>query len=144
MVIEVTGDCKYFHPPFRYEGLKVRPANLDREKTYTVNDFPYLDFTSVSKGFNDLYLELTEPGYFNVMHVADILSRMDDFEEVRFGVIDIAPPLWLWNISDKTIADFVDEQKEYSKTTIIGLSPDEVSVSTYFGLSIDIMMIEEL
>ncbi len=98
----------------------------------------------MSKGFTDLYLELTEPGYFNVMHVADILSRMDDFEEVRFGVIDIAPPLWLWNISDKTIADFVDEQKEYSKTTIIGLSPDEVSVSTYFGLSIDIMMIEEL
>lgn len=125
--IVIEGDSKRYQPSFRYFGIWVKPVDFNINKTYTVDDFPYLDLVFVRRFRQDsLLLGLANQDYFNVIHAADILLRMDTIEDVEFDFYNVIRPIW--QITDEEVVGFVDGFEDFKKTKVIGLKPGEVTI----------------
>ena len=135
LTLEAKGNFDAYHQPFDFNGLLVKPANFAASKTYTAADFPQVNLKSVEARNNGwLYMELATGGYFNVVKAIDTLSRLSTTEEVipdkSDALIPPGPPLFIWQISDKEIADFVEGVLwgDYPKAVIKGMKPGKVIV----------------
>ena len=144
--ISIKGDCNIYHQPFRFEGIWVRPTNYDSKRLYHIDDFPQVNITSVEKDNSGrLYLQLEEPGYFNVIKAVDIMSRLDTINAVEVDYFEPVVPD-IWQISDRSIADFAYEygyENYNNMTTIIGLKPGEVTIG-FNGVYCNITVTEEI
>ena len=128
--------------PFEFDGLSVWLTKQDENKTYGPEDFPQVKLSSVLERFDGGFcLELSEPGYFNIVKAANALSRSSKIKAVEFYFICIIPPIW--EISDTTVVDFADgfDYWRYDQpATVIGKKAGTATVSLA-GASIEITVV---
>lgn len=140
--ITIEGEFKIYQQSFLYSGIWVKTNDFNKDKTYTIDDFPYLNLVTVRKNNfrqDTLFLELAKQDYFNAMHASNILSRMDNIEYVNLDYYNVVRPIW--QISDIAIVDFVNGFEDFEKTKVIGLKPGEVTIN-FDGVRCKIIVVE--
>lgn len=130
-----------YSPPFEFEGVWITLTDFDANKTYKKSDFPQVKVSSVETSEGRLFLKLSEPDYFNTIKAANVFSRISTIKAVEFERDNIImPPPPIWEISDITIANFVNESDKYvhyEPITIVGVKQGKTAVRLR-GVSIEI------
>ena len=131
--ISMKGFLNAHHSPFEFNGVWVTLTNFNENKTYKSSDFPQVKVAYVEGQKGKFFLKLSEPSYFNVIKAADALSRVSTIKSVEFDYGNvISPPPPIWKISDRMVAEFVDELgwvHHDKPVTIIGLKAGKVTIS---------------
>ncbi|MCL2062157.1 MAG: hypothetical protein FWH03_06015 [Firmicutes bacterium] len=135
LTITPKGHLSAYRQPFNFEGVWVTLTQYNAAKTYTPEDFPQVQFqaqfSAVKNYGGNLYLELEQPNYFNVIKAVDRLSRNAEIKTVEFDILLDGKPPPIWDISDTTVADYAEENGKSAfnrPLTIIGLKPGKVTI----------------
>ncbi len=128
--LEIKGIRDYYIQPFDFNGFLVLPKESAQSKKYTVSDFPQIDLQKIEKLDNGwLYFCLNSSDYFSLIKSIDVISRQDFVKKIEFdrrGLILCVPPIW--EISDSSIVEIVEEDYDSGKIVVKGLAKGEVLV----------------